>query len=148
MASKSSLARWLRACIREADVVKVKRLLGFVKLITLGLQLFLGQRGRRLPHWKFARWPPGLLFILFIVLSLGSSLFYRVSFWWEVACEPEKNSEEKKDLSFPLRAANKASCFVVHTMGAYEDQFGCESGCHREVLPTSTLYERKQQCGS
>lgn len=64
MASKSSLARWLRDCIREVYVVKVKRLLGFVKLITLGLQLFLGQRGRRLPHWKFARWPPGLLFIL------------------------------------------------------------------------------------
>lgn len=37
MASKSSLARWLRDCIREAYVVKVKRLLGFVKLITLGL---------------------------------------------------------------------------------------------------------------
>lgn len=65
MASKSFLARWLRDCIREAYVVKVKRLLGFVKLITLGLELFLEQRGRRLPHWKFARWPPGLLFIPF-----------------------------------------------------------------------------------
>lgn len=65
MASETSLARWLRDCIREAYVVKVKRLLGFVKLITLGLSLFLGQRGRRLPHWKFARWPPGLLLILF-----------------------------------------------------------------------------------
>lgn len=37
MASKSSLARWLGDCIREAYVVKVKRLLGLLKLITLGL---------------------------------------------------------------------------------------------------------------
>lgn len=60
----------------------------------------------------------------------------------------KRTVKKRKTCSSPLRAANKASCFVVHTMGAHEDQFGCESECHREVLPTSTLYEKKKKSDS
>lgn len=63
----------------------------------------------------------GFFLYFVMVLFFGCSFFYRFSFWWEVVCELEKGSEEKKDLYFLFRVVNKVSCFEVYIMGIYED---------------------------